>query len=169
MENFPSNGKKLKLSQFIKKWQTIKENCCPISLLPICGKILERPIYNKIFEFFTDSELISFNQSGFKLGCSCINQLFCTTQDIYQSFNDDFETTVFLDISKAFDKVWYEGLLYKLKQNGISPRIYSRIYSLFFLIYINDLPDDLTSNPKLFADATFLFSVVQNINSTKPI
>ena len=120
MEKFPSNGKKLKLSQFIKKWQTIKENCCPILLLPICGKILERPIYNKIFEFFTDSELISFNQSGFKPGCSCINQLFCTTQDIYQSFDDDLETTVFLDISKAFDKVWYEGLLYKLKQNGIS-------------------------------------------------
>ena len=37
---------------------------------------------------------------------------------------------------------------------------------LFFLIYINDLSDDLTSNPKLFADNTSLFSVVQNINST---
>ena len=37
---------------------------------------------------------------------------------------------------------------------------------LFFLIYINDLSDDLTPNPKWFADDTFLFSVVQNINST---
>ena len=37
---------------------------------------------------------------------------------------------------------------------------------LFFLIYINDLSDDLTSKPKLFADDTSLFSVVQNINST---
>ena len=37
---------------------------------------------------------------------------------------------------------------------------------LFFLIYINDLSDGLTSNPKLFADVTSLFSVVQNINST---
>ena len=37
---------------------------------------------------------------------------------------------------------------------------------LFFLICINDLSDDLTSNPKLFADDTSLFSVVQNINST---
>ena len=37
---------------------------------------------------------------------------------------------------------------------------------LFFLIYINDFSDDLTSNPKLFADDTSLFSVVQNINLT---
>ena len=33
---------------------------------------------------------------------------------------------------------------------------------LFFLIYINDLSDDLSSNPKLFADDTSLFSVVHN-------
>ena len=36
---------------------------------------------------------------------------------------------------------------------------------LFFLIYIKDLSDDLTSNQKLFADDTFPVSVVQNINS----
>ena len=37
---------------------------------------------------------------------------------------------------------------------------------LFFLIYINDLSDGLTSNPKLFADGTSLLSAVQNIKST---
>ena len=37
---------------------------------------------------------------------------------------------------------------------------------LFFLIYINDLSDGLTANPKLFADDTSLFSVIHNINST---
>ena len=37
---------------------------------------------------------------------------------------------------------------------------------LFFLIYIKDLSDGLTSNPKLFADDTSLFSVIHNINST---
>ena len=37
---------------------------------------------------------------------------------------------------------------------------------LFFVIYINDLSDDLTSKTKLFADDTSLFSVVQKINST---
>ena len=37
---------------------------------------------------------------------------------------------------------------------------------LFFLIYINDLPDGLTSNPKLFVDDISLFSVIHNISST---
>ena len=37
---------------------------------------------------------------------------------------------------------------------------------LFFLTYINNLSDGLTSNPKLFADDTSLFSVIHNINST---
>ena len=162
-----------------------------------------------MFEFFTD-ELISSNQSGFKPGDSCINQLLCITHNFYQSFNNSLKArAVFLDISKAFDKVWHKGLLYKLKQNGISGNLVNIIkdvwslrkqrvvlngqYStrvnigvnstqhgltvlnigvpqgsilgpLLFLIYINDLSNDLTSNPKLFVDDTSLFSVVQNIN-----
>ena len=74
-----------------------------------------------MFEFFSENEQISHNQSGFKLGDSCINQLLCTTHDIYQSLDDGLETrAVFLDISKLFDKVWHEGLLFNLKQNSIS-------------------------------------------------
>ena len=81
------------------------ENYRPISLLPVCGKILERIIYNKMFESFFE-KLISHNQSGFRPGDSCIIQLLCITHDIYQSLDDGLETRgVFLDISKAFDKV----------------------------------------------------------------
>ena len=46
------------------------------------------------------------------------------THEIYQSFDDNLEVRdIFLDISKAFDKVWYKGLIYKLKQNGKSGNI----------------------------------------------
>ena len=89
-----------------KNSKQLIESYCPISLLPVCGKILERLIYNKMFEFFTENELISQNQSGFKPGDSCISQLLCITHDIYQSLDDGLETrAVFLDMSKAFDKV----------------------------------------------------------------
>ena len=109
------------------------ENYRPILLLSVCGKILERLIYNKMFEFFTENELISQNQSGFKPGDSCISQLLCITHDIYQSLDDGLETrAVFLDISKAFDKVWHEGLLFKLKQNGISGNLLNVITNFLY-------------------------------------
>ena len=198
---FPNKWKKANVVPVHKiNNKQLIENYRPISLLPVCGKILELLICNEMFEFFTENELISQNQSGFKPGDSCISQLLCMTHDIYQSLDYALETTaVFLDISKAFDKVWHEGLLFKLKLNGISGNLlnvitdflYQRkqrvilngqhsswnnvqarvpqgsiLSPLFFLVYINDLSDGLNSNPKLFADDTSLFSVVQNINST---
>ena len=102
---------------------------------------------------------------------------------------------VFLDLSKAFDRVWHDGLFYKLKSNRINANLFKLIKSflnnrcqrvvlngqssvwksvtagvpqdsvlgpLFFVIYINDLPLGLTTNVKLFADDTSLFSVVNN-------
>ena len=67
------------------------------------------------------NNLISPNQSGFQPGDSCINQLLSITHEIYNSFDEGLEVrSVFLDISKAFDKVWHKGLLFKLSQNGIS-------------------------------------------------
>ena len=59
----------------------------------------------------------------FRPNDSCINQLISITHDIYCAFdaNPSLEVRgVFLDLSKALDKVWHEGLLYKLKSNGIN-------------------------------------------------
>ena len=75
----------------------------------------------KCLNLLTSNNLISPNQSGFKPGYSYINQLLSITHEIYKSLDDGLEVRgVFLDISKAFDKVWHEGLIFKLKQNGIS-------------------------------------------------
>ena len=80
--------------------QILKNYLTVVSLLPTCGKsFLERLIYNNLLE----NDLISQNQSGFKPGNSCINQLISITHEIYQSFNEELEVSgVFLDISKAF-------------------------------------------------------------------
>ena len=176
------------------------KNHRPISLLPVPGKIFKRILYNSMYEFFTESNLISPNQSGFKPGDSCMTQILSITHEIYKSFDDGREVQgIFLDISKAFDKLWHQGLLHKLKQNGISGKLFDVItdfldfrkqrvvlngqYSswtgieagvpqgsilgpLLFLIYINDLSDDLATNVKLFADDTSLFSVVHNMNTS---
>ena len=66
--------------------QNVK-NYRPVSLLPIFGKIFEHHIYNEMYSFFIESDLISSNQSGFKQGDSCINQLLSIAHDIYQSLD----------------------------------------------------------------------------------
>ena len=77
-----------------------------------------------MFRFFIENELISPKQSGFKPCDSCINQLLAISHEIYKSFDEGFEVRgVFLDISKAFDKIWHEGLIFKLKQNSISGKL----------------------------------------------
>ena len=59
-----------------------------------------------MYEFLTENNLISPNQSGFKPGYSCTNQLLSITHEIYKSFDDGLEVRdIFLDISKAFNKV----------------------------------------------------------------
>ena len=120
--SFPSEWKKGNVVPIHKKDdKQCLSNYRPVSLLPICGKIFEKLIFNEMFKFFIENELISPNQSGFKPGDSCTNQLLAITHEMYKSFDEAFEVRgVFLDISKAFDKVWHEGLIFRLKQDGIS-------------------------------------------------
>ena len=99
------------------------ENYRPISLLLICGKLFEKIIFNNLYPYLNSNNLITKNQSGFRPGDSTTNQLLFLVDEIHRAFEDRYSLgtrAVFLDISKAFDKVWHDGLIFKLKQNGIS-------------------------------------------------
>ena len=109
------------------------KNYRPISLLPICSKIFERLIYNELFTFFTDNNLISPNLSGFRPGDSYVNQLIAVTHEICKLFDDGLEVReVFLDTSKAFDQVWYEGFLLKLSLNDISGNLLKLLHDFLY-------------------------------------
>ena len=104
-----------------KSDKQILKNYRQVSQISICGKVFDCLIYNSLLEYFIENDLISLNQSGFKPGDSCTNQLISVSHEIYQFFDDGFEVRgVFLDISKAFDKIWHNGLIYKLKQNRVA-------------------------------------------------
>ena len=85
--------------------------------------MLEKIIFNNLYSDLNANNLITKNQSGFRPGDSPTNQLLFLVDEIHQAFEDTKSLevrAVFLDISKAFDKVWHGGLIFKLKQNGIS-------------------------------------------------
>ena len=58
-----------------KNNRQVKSNYRPISLLPICGKILEKIVFDQVYIFLNTNNLSSNNQSGFRPGDSTIYQL----------------------------------------------------------------------------------------------
>ena len=94
----------------------------PISLLPIFSKAFERLIYNSLYNYFIQNKLFTEWHSGFMPGDSCAAQLLSITHEIYKCFDYNSSLDVreaFVDISKAFDKVWHDGLILKLQTYGI--------------------------------------------------
>ena len=82
-------------------------------------------------------KLLNPNQSGFIRGDFCIHQLISITREIYVSFdiNPSLEVgSVFLDISKAFDRVWHEGHFHKIKCMGVK----GDLLALIDLFYSKD-------------------------------
>ena len=65
-----------------KNDRQLKSNYRPISLLPLCGKIFEKIIFDQVYAFLDKNKLISTKQSGFRPGDSCIYQLISITSDI---------------------------------------------------------------------------------------
>ena len=94
-----------------------------MSLLPICGKLMGKHMFNSIFNFIGTRNMLSVHQYGFRPGDSCEHQFISIVHEIYNAFDASPSLEVrgaFLDISKSFDRVWHKGLLYKLKYMGIN-------------------------------------------------
>lgn len=195
---------------FPKKWKTSNvvpifknkgeksdvKNYRPISLLNCISKVFERLVANQINNHLKTNNLIYNQQAGFQQDDSTINQLIVFTDKILQAMEEGKEArAVFLDMSRAFDRVWHDGLLFKLQCFGIngymlkwfssylsdrSQRVVlngitssplpikagvpqgSILGPILFLIYANDITQDLQSDPFLFADDTTLLDIFDN-------
>ena len=88
--------------------------------------MLKRITFNSLFNYFLENKLITECQSDFLPGDFCISQLLSITHEIYKSFDCNSSVDVrgtFSDISKAFGKVWYDGLIYKLRSYSVENKL----------------------------------------------
>ena len=100
-------------------------------LLPTFGKIFERVIYNSLFNYFQSNKLFMPYQSGFLPGDSSIAQILSTKPEIQiTTLQLMCERGVFLDISKAFEKVCHDSLIFKLKSYSVEGELLSHLKKL---------------------------------------
>ena len=100
----------------------------PISLTSCIGKLMERMINARLMWHLEKNKLISPEQAGFRAHRSTEDQVTYISQKIEDAFQDKKHTlAVWIDMEKAFDKVWNDGLRLKLKQNKVKGHMYQWI------------------------------------------
>ena len=128
---------------FKKGHKTLTSNY--ISLISCVGKLFERAVFKHISNYLLDNKLLYKYQSGFQTGHSTVQSLLemydniCKALDIKEEY-----CMVFCDISKAFDKVWHKGLIYKLESLGIQGQLLNWLNS-----YIKDRNQKVCINDAL--------------------
>ena len=117
----------------------------PISLVSCLGKLCERLLLLKLTHFIESNKIIIKQQAGFRKHRQTKDNIFVLIQKITESFNRKSPKKVlglFFDIASAFDKVWHNGLLYKMIKNKI-PRslilwVNNFLTNRFFMVKVND-------------------------------
>ncbi|GFX26238.1 probable RNA-directed DNA polymerase from transposon X-element [Trichonephila clavipes] len=129
---FPKAWKEAIIFPILKpgKNKNIPSSYRPISLLSTLSKITESIILTRLKEFLYTNNIINPNQYGFTNKLSTLHPLLNLTEAISEGFQSKKSTgAVFLDIQKAFDRVWLTGLTYKLINYKIPPPLVFLLHS----------------------------------------
>ena len=124
--HFPREWKKAHITYIPKpgKPQSNPLNLRPISLLSTQGKLFEKAYIGRLRRASDQKGAVPPNQYGFRGGLSCHNALVDLTSCVTDSLNKrDNQIALFLDMEKAYDKVWHDGLVFKMNRAEFPPEM----------------------------------------------
>ncbi|GFY34143.1 probable RNA-directed DNA polymerase from transposon X-element [Trichonephila clavipes] len=124
LRSFPNAWKTAVIIPILKPGKNPKlaESYRPISLLPILSKLAEKIISTRLNAFLENENILVPEQHGFRPRLSTSHQQLRVVEYIKDAFDrNQHVAAVFLDIQKAFDRVWHTGLLFKLITYKIPP------------------------------------------------
>ena len=159
---FPDEWKCSKVIPIFKQGERRDlNNYRPISIIPVVAKVLERIIYNQIYSFITDNNLLCNNQSGFQSLHSTVTALLESTNNwAYNIDHGRVNAVVFLDLRKAFDTVDHGILLSKLNACGLGGAV-----GTWFKSYLSDRSQKCYVNGHLSNNRTLLCGIPQGTMS----
>lgn len=118
----------------------------PISLLPVLSKVFEKVVAARLNAYLTENAIIPEHQFGFRRCHSTIEQVHRVCDHIRNALeNKKYCSGVFLDVQQAFDKVWHDGLKYKLKKtlpHNMYLLLKSYLENRIFYVRVNDAFSD---------------------------
>jgi hypothetical protein len=101
-----------------------------ITLLSVLGKIYVSVLNERVTAWVEGNEILVEEQAGFRKDRNCADQLFIITEMI-KNRRPMKTQCCFIDIQKAYDRIWREGLWYKLQKYGMSGKMWRILQNIY--------------------------------------
>lgn len=167
ISHWPSSFKLAKVIPILKSGKAPQnpESYRPISLLSAVGKVFEKVVQLRLIHFIEDKNLLPDFQFGFRQGHSTIHQAMRLKKYIISNkINKKSTGLILLDIEKAFDSIWHDGLIFKLIKMKLPTYLIRLINSFIrnrrFAVYVNDSVSNTIHIPAGLAQGTCISPIL---------